>query len=208
MRYSWLCMIIQEYYVYMCIYAPLWIYILSVMLFCLTCTNRHHVFFFKVVAPEILPAGGSTSGSRCEAKVSNGLLDEAMAEIKELLPLLVECLGEQDWSMMYYFSVIGDMGRLNPYHPWDWYIYFHRQSKSTIHVGKYTIHGWYGKQLLTTKNIWKIQKNQLEKEVMMSISIHWAGLGIKTEPTQQESRGKRVWGEKCWDSVRAYHSFR
>ena len=91
------------------------------MLFCLTCTNRHHVFS-KVVAPEILPAGGSTSGSRCEAKVSNGLLDEAMTEIKEILPLLVECLGEQDWSMMYYFSVIGDMGRLNPYHPWDWYI--------------------------------------------------------------------------------------
>ena len=94
---------------------------------CMLCCFVSHalidiMFFFKVVAPEILPADGSTSGSRCEAKVSNGLLDEAMTEIKEILPLLVECLGEQDWSMMYYFSVIGDMGRLNPYHPWDWYI--------------------------------------------------------------------------------------
>ena len=37
---------------------------------------------------------------------------------------------------------------LGPYHPWDWYIYLHEwlslMVKYGFHVGKYTIHGWYG----------------------------------------------------------------
>ena len=33
----------------------------------------------------------------------------------------------------------------NPYHPWEWYIYLHENHKNQPHVGKYTIHGCYGK---------------------------------------------------------------
>ena len=34
-----------------------------------------------------------------------------------------------------------------------WYIYLHLPQKSTIHVGKYIIHGWYGIDTLPRFNI-------------------------------------------------------
>ena len=68
---------------------------LYVMLYCFECTSKHHVFCKKSGFHEkfYVSLHNGAAYQRCEAKVSNGLLDEAMTEIKELLPLLVESLG-------------------------------------------------------------------------------------------------------------------
>ena len=43
-------------------------------------------------------------------------------------------------------SVVWEEGFLqNPQDPWDWYIYPHLADFFMIHVGRYTIHGSYGK---------------------------------------------------------------
>ena len=72
-------------------------------------------------------------------------------------------------------------------HPWaEWYIYLHENHKHQPNVGKYTIHGWYGKDTVGPQNSmefcwlkmiipswkWKLMKRSYWKDAFDNIFQH------------------------------------